>query len=192
MTSQADLQKTLQSVMDARELMRQFYHNVADLFRSLARILEECETPYQYLLDDGWIWTGEISPQLRTWQRWETNHFGIGFAAISQEESESILLVNVSVDPQFASEPEIWFGVVTDLETREPFPHEETIQGIYEFDFTPDDEWTEPGEWYEEEINDRQVEAHLSFLRIPLFQLESRNTLERFVSQHILPRLLEE
>ncbi len=186
----SQLSETMQSVMDGHQIVRQFHKSTADMFRALGYILEEADPAYELLSDSGEVMVSTITHLLRSSSRWSSRHFSVAYSPI-EDDSLPLLLVNVSVDSEFSPEPEIWMGVLAEIESSESFPFEQTIAYLYADHFVPDDEWTESGEWYEETIDDDGVQAFMSFLRLPLEQIDSLETLEREVAKRFLQRVVE-
>lgn len=189
MSSSTNLKETLQSVMKAHTLVKQFHQNVADLFRALEQILEEHDTPYHLLDPGGDLWTAEISSLLREPKRWDSRHFGIGFIPVDQHDLP-ILLFNVSMDPQFAEEPELWLGLLTDFQSKEVFPPYMSLHVVYEDEFTPDEAWQATEEWFEQTIHHADIQANMSFMRVPLHRIDGRKSLETLLEKHLFSRLL--
>ena len=65
------------------------------------------------------------------------------------------------------------------------------VEYLFEEYFTPDENWTESGEWYEETIDDEFVRTFMSFLRLPLHTISGLSALETEVANRLIDRVQE-
>lgn len=185
MSNETSTQQTMRTVMDAFQVVKDFQQSLSDMFRTIGLILEEQDTPYELL--DGTIYSASLSAKLRSPSRWNSRHFAASYCP-TDDEYLPIFLVNVSVDHEFSKQPEVWLGVVSEVDSAEAFPYETTMKVLFRDFFVPEDEWTETNEWYEESIDDDGVSCLLSFLRFPLEKLQGWDDLEHHVVKRLLDR----
>lgn len=188
MANESSVKQSLETVMTAYQVVADFQHSVSDMFRTLGLVMEEQETPYELLEDS--LYTGMLSFKIRSAQRWNSKHFAVSFGPL-EDDSKPFFLVNVSVDPEFSKHPELWLGVVSEMDSSEEFPYEQSLRLLYRDYFVPEDEWSETNEWYEDTIDDDEMSCLLSFLRLPLSSLEGWSDLERNVVQKLMERCNE-
>lgn len=186
MTQETPLSKTMLAVMESHSVVQSFHRNISDMFRGLAHILEDGKPPYELL--DGTVLTATLQHSLRTSSRWGTRHFCVAYEPI-EDENLPLLFAHVCVDPDFSPEPELWLGVFVELETQQAT--EKAVEYLFEEYFTPDENWTESGEWYEETIDDEFVRTFMSFLRLPLHTISGLSALETEVANRLIDRVQE-
>lgn len=166
------LQETMQIVMQAQAIQHQFHKNLTDLFRLLVAELEESDLAYTPLLERGALWTSSVSPLLREAKSWQIKHLAMPLAP--RDTDAPFLLLHISTDEQFSPTPELWLGVIRNLDNFgvEKYPYLDSLEYIFRDYFGPEETWTEPRTWYEDSIEDERVQADLAFYRIPLSALQ--------------------
>ncbi|TNE49988.1 MAG: hypothetical protein EP343_09715 [Deltaproteobacteria bacterium] len=188
MANESSVQQSLETVMTAYQVVADFQQSISDMFRTLGLLFEEQDQPYELLEDS--LYTGMLSFKTRSAQRWNSKHFAVSLCPV-EDPSQPFFLVNVSVDPEFSKHPELWLGVVSEMDCSEEFPYEQSLRLLYRDYFVPEDEWSEANEWYEDTLDDDDMSCLLSFLRLPLSSLEGWSDLERKVVQKLLDRCKE-
>lgn len=186
------LQETMQIVMQAQTIQHQFHKNVTDLFRLLVAELEESDPSYTPLLERGEIWTSSLSPMLRDAKSWQVKHFAMPFQ--TKHPKAPFLFLHISTDENFSSSPELWLGLIHDFENlnKEESLDEEALEYLFRDYFGPEEEWTESSVWYEDKIEDDQIQARLAFCRIPLSALEDVFAVRKEVCDRLKQRITQD
>lgn len=174
MAEHAKIQETMQAVMQAQEIVATFHRNVADLFRTVLADAEELEPAYEGLMDDGELLTSSINAHVKGSSSWITKHLALALAP--EEEEGPVLLVHVSTDGSFHDTPEVWLGVLSELQSFQG-DKEDAVSYIFQDYFGPEDEWTEAKKWYSLSFDDDEVAVKMSFYRFPLALLTDREAI---------------
>lgn len=186
MSDAKEIQKTMQTVMQAHSIVQQFHQNVTELFRGVAAEMETFEDVFVPSLEEGALFTSSIESSLRASKSWMVKHLALPLYESDADEGP-IFLVHVSTDTQFADIPEVWLGILSQLESHqdESFPWKDTTAYIFSDYFGPEDAWNEPKTWYSVDFEDELVSAHLSFCRLPLSSVVDRAAIRTEICERL-------
>ena len=184
------LQESMQTVMRAFQIQREFFQNVSDLFALVDHEMKKSEPSYTAVATDGSILSSEIDVDLFQPKQCQIRHLAFPLRPTS-DESLPLLLVHVCVDEAYASLPEVWLGSFSEIETRthEAFPYPDAISSLFQDYFGPNPEWREIGSWYEETVSDGEISACIGFCRIPLSRLTDPAAVRKEICTRFLDRL---
>lgn len=184
------LQESMQTVMRAFQIQRDFFRMVSDLFAFVEHEMKRSEPAYKALASDGSLLASEVEATLEQPKQCQIRHLAFPLRPVS-EPNRPILLVHVCVDDTYASLPEIWLGSFSEIAQGygESFPYPETVRTLFLDYFGPEPDWKDTGSWYEQTVEDGSIAACIGFCRVPLGRLTDQAAVRKEICDRLRDRL---